>query len=155
MSERIEPTLVACGCVTWRGNPDGTATCACGMNTIKVAESAIEPDGVTVFLGPGTPPALSLSAEEWADFQRAPRSSIYDDVVGDDAAEMAGIIALNNAALPDGHPCKITREKVDLLFGAEVTGVDANGNVEPDAEATRKLHNFAYALASYLPPEGT
>lgn len=95
----------------------------------------------------------ALSAEEWREFQRDLQHGLeiglLPDGVGYEVAHCAYYIAVNNAALPDTDPRKITREWVTFLreqavgaFSSDYRGADA-------AEFTA----MADALESYLPPE--
>jgi hypothetical protein len=61
-----------------------------------------------------------------------------------------GLIALSNAALPDDHPAKITREWVTQLreWAYNATESDYSSQLNPHVART-----MADALESYLPPE--
>ena len=117
----------------------------------------------------------ALTPEAWGEFKNgrevvlgdptdrfSPRVSfykgkigIYDDWSnGNDTADLAAIIALANAALPDDDPRKITRAHTALLF--RIAQWIANGFPEDDAQsfaAGGELHDLGRILASYLPPQ--
>lgn len=88
----------------------------------------------------------ALTAEEWERVRQTPGGAAdYDDAVGDSPETRAYLIALNNDALPDSDPRKITRADVDNLRGI----------LSGDAWAVAKsdIRWLAAALESYLPPE--
>lgn len=63
--------------------------------------------------------------------------------------EIPALIALANAALPDGDRRKITRERVEALR-AWVPGLINHGSFR---ELAVLLHHHCDAIGSYLPPE--
>lgn len=66
-------------------------------------------------------------------------------------ANLPALIALANAALPDGHPAKITREWVALLREVALTHEAESGDDWHDDVAP--IRAIADALESYLPPD--
>jgi hypothetical protein len=104
--------------------------------------------------------ASAMSPEEWTEALSWPHG-VKDYIVGpadrvgygdDSCADMARLIALANAALPDTDPRKITRAMVERLYGLANVLRDVH-RMNIDAEQCESL---ADALASYLPPrEGT
>jgi hypothetical protein len=119
--------------------------------------------------------APALTAEEWADVQsyeigRAVfRGAVYaspldagkrvrfgggdhDGLIEVEHTEAPFVIALANAALPDGDPRKITRHTLWIIRALrEDAYIDAQhpGALRFEAEVQRLLA----ALESYLPPE--
>jgi hypothetical protein len=94
------------------------------------------------------PPALS--AEEWAkciDIQRGGGDPLTYAVLADPAKAMAWI----NATIPNRHPVKITRERVERLHAI----ADALRETIANEGAKAFLHEHASALAALLPPEVT
>lgn len=77
------------------------------------------------------------------------------------SASVPALIALANAALPDGDPRKITQEMVDDLHKTVRDTLFACGefciskdNCDCNERAAR-VEGYVAALASFLPPEGT
>lgn len=87
----------------------------------------------------------ALSPEEWSE---AIRNPIQWGINGDEPHITVQQIAVANAALPSGDPRKITREKVEMMRRAA-------WNVPDGYSGNLALSEFADALESYLPPEGT
>lgn len=121
-------------------------------------------------------PALTLTAEEWVNGTEQSKyplrwhlvhRSRYAEAEGEvthywcntgadvplELSALLATIAMCNAALPAGHPQKITREwATELRAVAEqlpTMGAGPNGEDIPDPTLTR----MADALESYLPPQ--
>jgi hypothetical protein len=103
-------------------------------------------------VAPDIPPALTAS--EWAKQEEGDLGGFR--IVGrgiDGPHYLAVLIARANAALPDEDPRKIRREHVRLLRDA-ADALPEEGRATAlglDTNASR-LHEFADALESYLPP---
>jgi hypothetical protein len=82
-----------------------------------------------------------LTAEEWSQGLRWRDQSVP-----------AKAVAIANSKLPDDDPRKITHEVLDLILQADVME-SINGDASPVRDATDRVHAFATALRSYLPPE--
>jgi hypothetical protein len=114
----------------------------------------------------------ALTAEEWAEAQACKAAwRLFDSCQGEQPDQCRYLIALNNDALPDDDPRKITRETIRAMrlaaarFGDEPVGVSA-GWLLMDArwhnlagkqrarheESARTINALADALESYLPP---
>lgn len=94
----------------------------------------------------------ALSGEQWSEWRRALEQAggdvlytVYNDTVGEDAAECAQIIAYNNDALPDDDPRKITRALVERMRREAY-------NVPDGYSPHLWLADIADALESYLQP---
>jgi hypothetical protein len=87
----------------------------------------------------------ALTPEEWKRFRKSP--GLWCDEVGHTADDCFENMAINNAALPDGDPRKITREDVVLLAQAADTWENEGGDPS-------QLHILAAKLAALLAPEG-
>lgn len=118
----------------------------------------------------------ALSAEEWRQRERhftvrEFEGTVYflTDAGGynveafvSGVADLTATIALTNAALPDSERRKITREKIahlrELVELANVDDAGPRGESWQSDEllsARTAVAEFADALASYLPPEGS
>lgn len=88
----------------------------------------------------------ALTAEEWADFARSSRlarKGMLGAVLG--SGQLPKVLAMANAALPDGDPRKITRD--DVLILRQVVGAWF-----PDWRM-EALAELAAKLAALLPPK--
>jgi hypothetical protein len=109
--------------------------------------------------------APAMSPEEWTEALSWPHG-VKDYIVGpaervgygdDSCADMARLIALANAALPDHDPRKITWAMVALLnamIGRTRDTLRFDGSPDGRLAWVGLLHvvQLADALASYLPP---
>lgn len=100
----------------------------------------------------------ALTPEEWreVDILRGPRK--YELCVGEDDGKCAYLIALNNAALPDSDPRKITRNRltglrraveIAQLYVEDASDAETIGTL---VAALTDAQGIAAALESYLPP---
>lgn len=72
----------------------------------------------------------------------------------DNPGDFAALIALANAALPDGDPRKIDGSTItDLRLAAVALEVDAEAFQVDNRRFVSDLRRIADALSSYLPPE--
>jgi hypothetical protein len=114
---------------------------------------------------PGTdgPPGPALSAEEWADGAHHGVAYVDDGAllvvhhdrhqedVRVEADDLPAVMALANAALPDGHPQKLTPAMVDALDALDDPAAhdpSANGGPAHGGEVAR----LRAALRALLPP---
>lgn len=111
----------------------------------------------------------ALTPDEWREIRKAATeagtdslSLIYDDAIGPTDATRAYCIAINNFALPDSDPRRITREWVNGLRARAANSRDSyrhgqdlmNTRIMEDARRAYELFDaIADALESYLPPE--
>lgn len=96
-----------------------------------------------------------MTAERWARALTHPRGiAAYLNADG----ELPEVIALANAALPDGDPRKITREWIATLRQPHADDCmmwalsDYAGAQQCNCGGDEKLYAIADVLASYLPP---
>lgn len=108
----------------------------------------------------------ALTAEQWAAVELIGGPRHWDDAVGGAPELCAYLVALNNAALPDTDPRKLTWAMVGALGIAQNEArmaVRASCSCQPScddctaaAEAfCTRLQAIADALAAYLPPRTT
>jgi len=92
--------------------------------------------------------APALTPEQWEQSATASFVSTLSS---------AALIALANAALPDGDPRKITWAMVDALLCVVQQDTDAQrwGPFDGEIEGAAGCQRLADALASYLPPRET
>jgi hypothetical protein len=93
----------------------------------------------------------ALTPDEWRNALRAPasvRSRLREE------RNYRGLLALENALLPEGDPRKLTRDMVDALRSWIANPVDppvkTDGTI-PDVDSARRL---ADVIETLLPPRG-
>lgn len=132
MSKKIEPALTP---EEWAAGRAELLEGGDGVQDVIVLDS-----------GPDRIEWVGLPARTLSDGRVMLRTSFPDD--------LAIVIALANAALPDGDPRKITRANVvDLGDAATQIEEEGGGGHVWRAEHVARLRQFADALDSYLPRE--
>lgn len=81
----------------------------------------------------------AVSPEIWKQVAGSPWP--IDSYIGDTPEVCAYLIALNNHTLPDSDPRKITRRMIAEMEACA------------DEADSQTLHDYAMALAAFLPPE--
>lgn len=133
MSEKIEPALTP---EEWTPLPDGSFGVVCDDETVVdvILDACVgfEEDGETAIHGTGL--------------------RIADTAIIVEADDLAAVIALANAALPDSDPRKITRERVEDIRNALGADETWTGTSE---QTFARIQQFLNALEAYLPPTDT
>jgi hypothetical protein len=95
--------------------------------------------------------AIDLSRDVQRDGEWAPGDRVSIDA-GDTASAHA-LMALANAALPDGHPNKITRDDVQRVYVAQQDAAEKYPHAAEAGWLAPGLLALAAKLAALLPPE--